>query len=151
MLYLYTLMMFAWDLDNDTHAYFRGYLDVFINKRKISKNLREYVINTRSRAITGYIRPGHDTESIFNELRISLPNRIERGCRPLPHIVIPDWVNLDNIVVGVIDYNIYQGGRILAARYQIWDAPKEIDDIHPPKYYHTARKLSAPSRSHTNP
>ena len=151
MLYLYTLMMFAWDLDNDTHSHFRGYLDVFINKRKISKDLMEFVRDTRSRAISGYIRPGHDTESIFNELRISLPNRIERGCRPLPHIVIPDWVNLDNIVVGVIDYNIFQGGRILSARYQIWDAPKEIDDIHPPKYYHTARKLSAPSRSHTNP
>ena len=37
MLYLYTLMMFAWHLDNDTHAYFRKYLDIFIKKRKISK------------------------------------------------------------------------------------------------------------------
>ena len=37
MLYLYTIMMFAWDLDNDTHAYFREYLDIFIKKRKISK------------------------------------------------------------------------------------------------------------------
>ena len=37
MLYLYTLMMFAWDLDKDTHAYFREYLDIFIKKRKISK------------------------------------------------------------------------------------------------------------------
>ncbi len=43
MLYLYTLFMLAWDLDNDTHAYFRKYLDVFINKRKISKDLREFV------------------------------------------------------------------------------------------------------------
>ena len=43
MLYLYTLFMFAWDLDEDTHAYFRKYLEVFINKRKISKNLREFV------------------------------------------------------------------------------------------------------------
>ncbi len=44
MLYLYTLFMLAWDLDNDTHAYFRRYLEVFINKRKISKNLREFVV-----------------------------------------------------------------------------------------------------------
>ena len=43
MLYLYTLFMLAWDLDNDTHAYFRKYLEVFINKRKISKDLREFV------------------------------------------------------------------------------------------------------------
>jgi hypothetical protein len=35
--------MFAWDLDPDTHAYFRKYLEVFINKRKISKNLRDFV------------------------------------------------------------------------------------------------------------
>jgi len=43
MLYLYTLFMLAWDLDNDTHAYFRKYLEVFIDKRKISKDLREFV------------------------------------------------------------------------------------------------------------
>ena len=29
--------------------------------------------------------------------------------------------------------------------------PKRIEDIHPPKYYHNAKKLSAPSRPHTNP
>ena len=133
MLYLYTLMMLAWDLDKDTHAYFRGYLDIFINKRKISKDLMEFVRDTRSRAISAHIRPGHDTESIFNELRISLPNRIRRGCRPLPGVVIPDWVNPDNIVVGLIDYYLFQGGRMSSATYQMWDAPKEIDDIHPSK------------------
>ena len=43
MLYLYTLFMLAWDLDKDTHVYFRKFLDVFINKRRISKDLREFV------------------------------------------------------------------------------------------------------------
>ena len=43
MLYLYTLLMLAWDLDPDTHSHFRKYLEVFINKRKISKDLREFV------------------------------------------------------------------------------------------------------------
>jgi len=43
MLYLYTLFMFAWDLDEDTHAHFRKYLEIFIEKRKISKELREFV------------------------------------------------------------------------------------------------------------
>ena len=60
MLYLYTIMMFAWDLDPDTHSYFREYLDVFINKRKISKDLREWCINTGSRAISAHIRQSHD-------------------------------------------------------------------------------------------
>ena len=76
MLYLYTVMMLAWDLDKDTHAYFREYLDAFINKRKISKDLRGFVIDTRSRAISTYIRPGRDVKDNFNELRISLPYRI---------------------------------------------------------------------------
>ena len=123
MLYLYTIMMFAWDLDPDTHAYFREYLDVFINKRKISKDLREFVLNTRSRAITLHIRPDRDVKDDFNELRISLARR----------------VTMDD-VYGVWSYK-YIGTL----------APNLIEKIHPPKYHHDARKLSAPSRPHTNP
>ena len=123
MLYLYTIMMFAWDLDSDTHAYFREYLDVFINKRKISKDLREFVLNTRSRAITLHIRPDRDVKDDFNELRISLARR----------------VTMDD-VYGVWSYK-YIGTL----------APNLIEKIHPPKYDHNARKLSAPSRPHTNP
>ena len=79
MLYLYTIMMSAWDLDSDTHSHFREYLDGFINKRKISKDLREYVINTRSRVITYHIRPRfepRDEKDNFNELRGGLPYRV---------------------------------------------------------------------------
>ena len=123
MLYLYTVMMFAWDMDPDTHAYFREYLDVFINKRKISKDLREFVLNTRSRAITSHIRPGRDVKEDFNELRISLARRVTK-----------------DDMYGVWSYK-YIGTL----------APNLIDKIHPPKYYHNARKLSAPSRPHTNP
>ena len=121
MLYLYTIMMFAWDLDKDTHAYFRRYLDVFINKRKISKYLREFVMNTRSRAISAYIRPGRDVKDDFNELRISLP------------------------------YRIYEYQKQVGRRRLWLCAPILIEKIHPPKYYHNERKLSAPSRPHTNP
>ena len=123
MLYLYTIMMFAWDLDKDTHAHFRRYLDVFINKRKISKDLREFVMNTRSRAISAYIRPGRDVKDDFNELRISLP------------------------------YRIYEYQKQVGSKpSHLWlCAPILIEKIHPPKYYHNARKLSAPSRPHTNP
>ena len=121
MLYLYTIMMFAWDLDKDTHAHFRRYLDVFINKRKISKDLREFVMNTRSRAISSYIRPGRDVKDNFNELRISLP------------------------------YRIYEYQKQVGRRRLWLCAPILIEKIHPPKYYHNERKLSAPSRPHTNP
>ena len=168
MIYLYMIMMHAWDLDKDTHDYFRIYLDGFINKRKVSKDLRDFVIDSRSRAITSHIRPGQDTESIFNELRICLPNRIKRGCVPLAHDWRLTWLKqlppqtdvdrlktetAETLVGGSIDYKLFQGGRTCGffSRWLARDAPKKIDDIHPPKYYHNARKLSAPSRPHTNP
>ena len=120
MLYLYTIMMFAWDLDPDTHSYFREYLDVFINKRKISKDLREWCINTGSRAISAHIRQSHDEKDKINMLRISLHYRVG-----LPVRYNRGWQDLRR--------------------------PIPIDKIHPQEYYHDARKLSAPSRPHTNP
>ena len=121
MLYLYTVMMFAWDMDPDTHAYFREYLNVFINKRKISKDLREFVLDTRSRAIDSHIRPDRDVKDDFNELRISLSRRVCIAPRPWSYEYI---------------------GR---------QPPNLIEKIHPPKYYHDARKLISPGRPHTNP
>ena len=121
MLYLYTVMMGAWDLDPDTHAYFRKYLDTFINKRKISKDLREFVLNVRSRAIDSHIRPNRDVKDDFNELRIGLSRRV---C----------------IAQGPWSYE-YRGRQ----------SPNLIEKIHPPKYHHNARKLISPSRPHTNP
>ena len=125
MLYLYTIMMGAWDMDPDTHAYFREYLDVFINKRKISNELREIVLNTRSRAIASHIRPNRDVKDDFNELRISLPRRVH---------LTPT-----------------QCGQLWSYEYMGTEPPNLIEKIHPPKYYHNARKLSAPSRPCTNP
>ena len=131
--YLYTIMMQAWDLDKDTHSHFRGYLEEewkaraegFINKRKISKDLREFVLDTRSRAITLHIRPDRDVKDDFNELRISLPRRV---------CLTPN-----------------QCGQLWSYKYIGRQAPHPIEKIHPPKYYHDARKLIAPSRPHTNP
>ena len=133
MLYLYTLMMFAWDLDKDTHAYFRGYLDVFINKRKISKELKEFVRDTRSRLITsgicwtsGYEKKGGWVYvSVFDELRINLPYRV--------------FSRMGNT----------RGAYAVILENE--RPPKRIEDIHPPKYYHNAKKLSAPGRWRTNP
>ena len=84
MLYLYTIMMRAWDLDKDTHAYFREYLEGFINKRKISKDLREFVLNNRSRAISTGLTT-HNEKHKFNELRISLTYRVGLPTQYLRH------------------------------------------------------------------
>ena len=124
MLYLYTIMMGAWDLDPDTHAYFREYLDVFINKRKISKDLRKF-LNKDQRVLGPHIRQDRDVKEEekdkFMASRTSLPRRVCIAQRPWSYEYI---------------------GR---------QPPNLIEKIHPPKYYHDARKISAPSRPHTNP
>ena len=68
-IYLYTLMTLVWDLDKDTHDYFRQYLNIFINHRKTSMEIREFVNKTFPRGKP--FRP-HS----LNPLRIGLPNRI---------------------------------------------------------------------------
>ena len=125
MLYLYTIMMGAWDMDPDTHAYFREYLDVFINKRKISKDLRKF-LNKEQRVLGPHIRQEQGQEQKkekdkFMASRTSLPRRVCIAQRPWSYEYI---------------------GR---------QPPNLIEKIHPPKYYHDARKISAPSRPHTNP
>ena len=142
MLYLYTIMMFAWDLDPDTHSHFREYLDVFINKRKISKELKEFVEDTRSRLITSgiYWTSGYEKKggwvyvSVFDELRINLPYRVFTR----PSAPPPGWLaSCARTTYAVI--------------LEHEQPPKRIEDIHPPKYYHNAKKLSAPGRWRTNP
>ena len=122
MLYLYTIMMGAWDMDPDTHAYFREYLDVFINKRKISKDLREY-LTTGQGGQRRDIRQVRDVKEKDNFMssRTSLPRRVCIAQRPWSYEYI---------------------GR---------QPPNLIEKIHPPKYYHDARKLISPGRPHTNP
>ena len=116
-IYLYTLMTLAWDLDKDTHSHFRRYQDVFINQRKISKDLKAIVMDPSVQIYLSKIHP--NSLGAFNELRINLPNRVFAK-----------------------DY---------AYSFSHLSTPVLIEDLHPPKYYHTARKLSAPSRPHTNP
>ena len=129
MLYLYTIMMLAWDLDKDTHAYFREYLDVFINKRKISKDLRKF-LNKDQRVLGPHIRQEQGQEQKkekdkFMTSRTSLPRRV---------CLTPN-----------------QCGQLWSYEYIGRQPPNLIEKIHPPKYYHDARKISAPSRPHTNP
>ena len=128
MLYLYTIMMFAWDLDPDTHSYFREYLDVFINKRKISKDLRKF-LTTDKRVLGPHIRQGGDVKEEekdkFMASRTSLPRRV--------------------------GLTRTQCGQLWSYEYIGRQPPNLIEKIHPPKYHHDARKISAPSRPHTNP
>ena len=113
--------------------------------------LRDRVLRVQNRAWVAHIRPGIDTDSMFNELRISLPNRIKRGWQPLSHEWRLTWFEnfppqtdmdrlntekAENLVGGAIDLKLFQGGHISSATFQLWDAPEEIDNIHPPKYYH---------------
>ena len=42
MIYPYTILTLAWDLDKDTHEYFRGFLETFINHRRITKDLNNF-------------------------------------------------------------------------------------------------------------
>ena len=161
MLYLYTIMMLAWDLDEDTHSYFREYLDGFINRRKISKELREFVGDARKRH--KFMPVSED----LNRLRINLPNRISRIKNDVeersPTAFRPRlWRTDEEIFIqGSLDCVPLQGGRkkrlgrsdpwpqmLLLNHYR---SSSLIDSIHPTKYHHNARKLSAPSRPNTNP
>ena len=119
MLYLYTVMMVAWDLDPATHSHFRGFLDVFINKRKISKDLREFVLNARSRVITWHCRPDINLpSSTFNELRISLPYRVFTESQRFRSY-----------------YSDAEAVEVLG------ESPNLIEDIHPPKYYYEEEEI----------
>ena len=67
MLYLYTLLMFAWDLDYDTHTYFRKFLDIFILHRKISNEYRKFLKNSCPQIIYEPLK--------INVIRYGLPKR----------------------------------------------------------------------------
>ena len=127
--------MLAWDLDKDTHAYFREYLEAFINKRKISKDLGGFIQDTRSFAQAIQMRPWPTVADDFIALRLGLPYRVVR-CTWAP------WA--PERPLGRV-----KGCRSLKNRQR--SSPKLIEKLHPPKYYHNARKLSTPWNSHTNP
>ena len=143
MLYLYTIMMFAWDLDPDTHLHFRRFLDIFIEKRKISKVIKEIVGDPQRRRVAK-IHPSEYRYGKFNELRVGLPTSILGGGDAGDGIFVQRRVRR----VGVGEGRRWFCGLRGSIHMSI---PKLIEDIHPPKYHHNARKLSAPSRPHTNP
>tara|TARA_B100000945_G_scaffold265746_1_gene225303 strand:+ start:118 stop:465 length:348 start_codon:yes stop_codon:yes gene_type:complete len=71
------MMMFAWDLDEDTHKYFRKYLDIFINKRKISKEMKGlYKVIPLKSWNKSFIQQQDFEKSIYNPLRHVLQYKI---------------------------------------------------------------------------
>ena len=62
----------AWDLDRDTHDHFRKFLDLFIDKRKICKDVKEFARTAWPGG--GPWRPVH-----YNPIRHGLPGRV-RNC-----------------------------------------------------------------------
>tara|TARA_B100001094_G_scaffold17681_1_gene15260 strand:+ start:44 stop:463 length:420 start_codon:yes stop_codon:yes gene_type:complete len=139
MLYLYTLFMLAWDLDKDTHACFREYLQVFINKRRISKGLRDFVLDTQSLAETLHLRPWPFVADNFIALRLGLSYRVDLRAQGAPA-----WLEPGRPYVVLREE--------LVNRRESWLAiPILINKIHPPKYCHNAKKLRAPWNRHTNP
>ena len=106
-MYLYTLMTLAWDLDMDTHSHFRRYLDVFIKKREVLKDFKALVMDPSARI---YLQNWYDIGGygMFNELRISLPNRVLGG-------------------------GFATGHSIIACNFHHPSTPKLIEELHPSK------------------
>ena len=50
-------------------------------------------------------------------------------------LILLNTENSETLVGGAIDLKLFQGGRISSATYQMSDVPREIDNIHPPKYF----------------
>lgn len=111
--YLTNVLIFLKNkVDGDTYSYlFKRYLIVVLNTRNLSKDLKVYVINNRSRAITSHIRPGIDTVKQFNELRISLENR------------------------AYVDYNaptrVRSSPYLSIGENGLWTSPNLIEHLHP--------------------
>jgi len=114
-------MMLAWGLDMDTHSHFRRYLDVFINKRRVSKNLKAFAMDPSARIYlqNWYANAGY---GMFNELRVSLPNR----------------------VMGGGDHSI------ITYKFTHLSIPVLIEELHPPRLQHgtTCEQESDETRSH---
>ena len=110
MLYLYTILMLAWDLDADTHSHFRDFLDTFISQRKISKDIR----------------------SISNRLKENfyIPTPWVRSSKEGPNMRFI-LHNTSQVITG--------GGNVLILISPIFNIVNDfhipIEDIHPPRNY----------------
>jgi len=114
MLYLYTILMLAWDLDADTHQYFRIYLAHFINLRRLSKDIRDIAQQLKYIPLTKELREKEGTH-----MRTAL--RAYEGIwaprtSPSPVLRLPS--------------KIYRPFYCISSDYK-----EEIDRTHQTKYY----------------
>lgn len=126
MLYIYTLLTLAWELDKDTHLYFRKYLDVFIKKHEVLKDFKNLI---NSPKVDAYWNSWYKCGGwkVFNELRLTLPNHVRNSdngiiVRKSRHLSIPKLIDeghppqLDRDTV-------------------VLNIPNLIEDLHPPQYW----------------
>ena len=117
----YTVLMRTWDLNKDIHSHIRRYLneylDVFENKRGISKDLKEFVI--KACIEHDFHRRGGPSIKI-NPLRLILLYRVR--------------------VIRFMEdsrFFVHHRGE-QSCRFESY----LIEHIHPPKYYHEGVKKS---------
>ena len=114
MLYLYTLLMLSWDLDADTHQYFRIYLAHFIHLRRLSKDIRKIAEQLKFIPLTREMR---EKEGIH--MRTAL--RPYEGIWG-PRIFPPPVLRLPS--------KVYRTPYCISSDYK-----EEIDKKHSTKYY----------------
>ena len=73
MYYNYSLLMFAWDLDKDTHSEFRKYFDHFISLRRVSKDIQYLAGQLRymPRNAIQFYQQGPHMRFVLESLRIN--------------------------------------------------------------------------------
>jgi len=114
MLYLYTLLMLSWDLDADTHQYFRIYLAHFIHLRRLSKDIRKIAQQLKYIPLT-------------RELLEKEGMHMRTALRPYEGIWAP---RISPPPILRLPINIYRTPYCISSDYK-----EEIDKKHSTKYY----------------
>ena len=105
--YPYILMMLAWDLDKDTHEYFREYLNTAIKRRKVTFHIKN--LPYQDHGTEPLYTSGWSFRNTFHLGRMILSGRISR---------------------------IYSGPGRLRIKPKHWFSyPEKLNIIHPEKYY----------------
>ena len=141
-MYLYTLLMLAWDQDEDTHGLIRKFLEPLINvrreHRKFSNELKEFMEDCMIDLCAGKEPISRKTN--YNIYRICLFNRIFR-CSWYEESYCayePDRVCGQKDANPCHRLSYMSPGRAKFERpmYDILHInPIPIEEIHPPKYY----------------
>lgn len=125
MLYLYTILMLAWDLDYDTHQYFRQYLQIFIHHRRISKYIHSIAHGLRNIPLTQEMKDKEGTH-----MRTSLRPPWQRMTEKHLHGVVDRHGRRSKCSVLRLPSKVYRPPYCISSDYK-----EEIDKKHQTKYY----------------